>query len=280
MKFGADFAQRYGPWAVVTGASSGIGAGFAEQLAAAGINVVLTARRKERLEALGLRLQEQYSVQTRVVVADLSDSLAAATHIADSVSDLEIGLLVNNAGVEQYGSFFHGELALHQRVVDVNVSAVVALTRIFGERLLARKTGGIIFISSMTARLVPYFATYSASKSFVSSFAQLIRYELKNAGVDVLCVEPGWVESEILDRATSYVDFESLGMSTIITAAHAAESSLNRLGKSAFHTPGFWARLTGFVRSFFPPAVMISLVGPRIKAALKPELFRMVKALK
>lgn len=187
-----------GRWAVVTGASAGIGVALATQLAEGGTHLLLTARRNDRLEALASELKSRYKVQTEVCVADLAqpDAPEQIYNFAKQ-KDLAIALLVNNAGFGQYGEL--AEVAT-QRLVDmvqVNCTAVVHLTRLFVPDMIARHRGDILILASTASfQAVPYISTYAATKAFDLFFAEGLAEELKPHGIRVCALCPGSTESE------------------------------------------------------------------------------------
>ena len=144
------FKQKYGPWALVTGASSGIGEQYAKQLAAKKLNLMLVARRKERLETLAKALNTEHKIETKVIAADLAsdDGLKKVT---EETNTMEIGLLVNNAGIEDSGHFLDTPLDKALDVLDTNCKAPLVLTHHFAKKMVERKRGGILFMSSLVA---------------------------------------------------------------------------------------------------------------------------------
>lgn len=188
--------------ALVTGASAGLGGKFAELFAADGHDVVLVARDQPRLEALAERLRAK-GVAAHVVVADLA--LATAPRdIAASVSKLGLSIdyLVNNAGFGFNGTFLDLPLEKELSEIEVNCSAVVALTHIFGNQMRLRGSGRIINVASTAGfQPGPYMATYYATKAFVISFTEAVAYELQKSGVTVTCYCPGATATEFASRA-------------------------------------------------------------------------------
>ena len=178
--------------ALVTGASSGIGEQFARQLAARGHDLVLVARRAERLEALAAELP----TEAQVVACDLG---AEAASVPDRVRKLgvEVELLVNNAGFGAHGRFWESPEGRGAEMVRVNCEAVVILTRAFLPEMVRRGSGGVIVVAS-TAGMQPlaYEAVYSASKAFALSFTEALHTELRGTGVRCLAVNPGPVPTE------------------------------------------------------------------------------------
>lgn len=187
-----------GKWALVTGASAGIGEALAVELAAAGANLVLTARRQDRLEALAAKLGEDYGVQTKIVVADLEDPQAPEKIFAATEgAGIAIDVLVNNAGFGYYGEFAKGEPARQAAMVQVNCAAVVHLTNLFVPRMIARKRGDVLIVASTAAyQPVSYLATYAATKVFDRYLAEALAEEVKRHGIRVSALCPGPTESE------------------------------------------------------------------------------------
>lgn len=191
------FLSQYGPWALVTGASSGIGEEFARQLAAKGLNLVLVARRADRMQALAEQLSQQYPIETRVISLDLTDPNFLST-LTPQVEDIEIGLLVNNAGMMLNGPIHKVDLRRHQQLLALNCEAPLMLAHYYGKAMRARKQGGIIFTSSVSAFMsVPYMSHYAASKAYVLSLAESMSYEMRDANVAVQALCPGYTETEM-----------------------------------------------------------------------------------
>lgn len=191
-----DFAGRYGPWALITGASAGFGELFARRLAQRGLHVALLARRRERLEALASELEQAHGVQTRVIAADLSAPDMLETVTAQT-ADIEVGLLVNNAGFTNSGEFLDNDLDAEIRLVDVNCRAAMVLAHHFGRQMRQRGRGGIIFSASIAGfNAIPFWSNYAASKGYDLLLAEGLHDELKPHGVDVLAMCPGATHTE------------------------------------------------------------------------------------
>ena len=188
--------------ALVTGASSGLGAAFAEALARRGFDLVIVARRRERLEALADELRDRCEVAVQVLVADLTqaaDLQAIESHVA---SDAALTILVNNAGFGTIGRFAALDPDRDEAEVRLNVLALSRLTRAALPGMIARGLGGIINVSSVTALLPgPYHATYGATKAFVNSFTEALHEELHGTGVRVQALCPGFTRTEFQERA-------------------------------------------------------------------------------
>ena len=188
--------ERYGDWALITGASSGIGAEFARAFGREGISCVLTARREERLQGLADELQRAFGVMTRVVPVDLEKPDGAEQLLA-AITDLEIAVLVNNAGFGYAGRFDKQDLGRLQAMVQLNCVAPLVLTRRLLPAMQARGRGAVIITGSIAgAQPVPLNCMYSATKAFDRYFGEGLWGELQGSGVDVLVLEPGPTETE------------------------------------------------------------------------------------
>jgi len=189
--------------ALITGASAGLGAEYARLFAADKHDLVLVARRRDRLEALARELQSAHGVTARVVTADLG-ARDGASRVVDEVKrlGLEIEFLVNNAGFGTSGAFVELEVGRQLEMIQVNVAALVALTRAFLPAMVARRRGRILNVGS-TAGFPPgpFMAVYYASKAFVNSFTEALSYELRGTGVTATVSCPGATATEFADVA-------------------------------------------------------------------------------
>jgi len=187
-----------GKWALVTGASAGIGAALAKELAAGGTNLVLTARRIDRLKELAKALSATHKVRTEIFVADLADSNAPEKIFAfTKEKGIEIELLINNAGFGQYGEVPSVEKQRLLDMVQVNCGAVVHLTRLYLPEMIARRRGDVLILASTASfQAVPYISTYAATKAFDLLFAEGLAEEMKPYGIRVCALCPGSTESE------------------------------------------------------------------------------------
>jgi short-subunit dehydrogenase len=200
---GNEQGRWSGKWALVTGASAGIGWALAEQLAAGGANLILTARRRERLEELASTLREKHGIKTEVFAADLA-SPGAPDQIRTftQAKNLEIELLVNNAGFGSYGALHDSNLARQLEMIQVNCAAVVHLTRLYLPEMVARRHGDILIVASVAGfQAVPYISTYAATKAFDLLFAEGIAEEVRRHGVHVCALCPGSTTTEFREVA-------------------------------------------------------------------------------
>jgi short-subunit dehydrogenase len=183
--------QRFGPWALVTGASSGIGRAFATHLAAGGINLVLAARRLSLLDDIGRDLAQHHRIQYRAVRVDLAEPGFLHTLI-DATGDLDLGLVVSNAGDLNLGEFLATPHAALLAELRVNTEAHLSFTHHFGQVLARRGAGGILLVSSVAGiQGVPYIANYAATKSYVLSLGEAVHHELAPRGIHVTVLVPG-----------------------------------------------------------------------------------------
>ena len=192
--------STWGPWAVVTGASSGIGAEFARALAARGIHVVLVARREALLRELALDLADRHGTDHRVVVADLATPEGASRVLAET-ADLDVGLLVSNAGAGQPGAFLPADPGDLHRRLRLNVGAHLDLVHGFATRFVARGGGAVEIVSALGAvDGIAHMAHDAASKAYVASLGAGLHRELAPHGITVSVLLPGNVDTPIIDQ--------------------------------------------------------------------------------
>lgn len=231
-----NWIERYGDWAVVTGASDGIGRAMAIELAARGVSLLLVARRRDRLEAIATELRGQFGTQCRVVSADLGNSGGIDAVMAEA-AELDVGTLVAAAGFGTSGSFIRNQISTELEMIDVNCRAMVALAHYFGRRFAERKRGAIVLMSSLLAfQGVPRASNYAATKAFVQTFAEGLRIELRPYGVDVIASAPGPVRSGFEARA-------NMRLGQAADPSVVANHTLDALGRKTTVRPGGLAKL-------------------------------------
>ncbi len=194
--------QNYGPWALIAGGSEGIGLAFARELAAAGINLLLLARREEPLQLAREQLRAEHPVQVSCAAVDLT-AAGLEQQLAELTEGLDIGLLVYNAGATHGAGLFHDQaLDAARRLVELNCHGPVTLCHALGGPMRARGRGGIILVSSMSGLTGGgYVATYCASKAFDIILAESLWAELKPFGVDVLGLVAGATDTPAMARS-------------------------------------------------------------------------------
>lgn len=257
------FLQKYGSWAIVTGASNGIGKEFAIQLAKIGFNVVLVARRKALLEELSDQLENSYGIKCMSINLDLGHA-DAANILDDMTSHLDIGLIVSNAGFGTSGKLIESKIDVEKNLVDLNCRSLMELSYIFGQKFAKKNRGGIILISSLLGFVgIPSSANYAASKAFVQSFGEGFHSEMKPYNVDVLTVAPGPVHTGFAEKA-------NMNFILALSPENVAKDSINALGKKITLLPGF---LTKFLYFSLQPLLLrnlkIMVMGYVMKTMIK-----------
>src|SRR6202035_2434464 len=199
MKAALDKGQ-FGPWALVTGASSGIGREFARQIAASGINVVLVARRDALLTELGRAISQEFDVQCRTLAMDLSQEGFIAG-LADATHDIDIGLVVSNAGTGNSGEFLKLDRQMLEETLRLNTMSHLDIAHYFGRKLAERKRGGLILVGAMGAENgVPGMANDGGAKAYVHSLGEALHYEFKPLGVYVTVLAAGFTNTAVLEK--------------------------------------------------------------------------------
>ncbi len=245
----SEFHQKYGPWALITGASSGIGAEFARQLAALGMNLLLVARRETRMQTLAAQLQSIHGIQTRVLGLDLSqeDFLPA---VQAASSDIEIGLLVNNAGFSKTGKLLDQSLASDLEMLYVNGRTPLILTHTFGQQMRQRQRGGIIFVSSIASFTpIPLWTHYAATKAYGRYLAEGLADELQADNIDVLALCPGTTARTEFADVAGIDEFMALDAETVVA------DGLKQLGRKKRSIPGNFYKVGIFASRFMPSHV-------------------------
>ena len=192
--------RRFGPWAVITGASSGIGKEFARQIAAAGVHVALVARREPLLRAVGAECSQASGVEHRIIPLDLSEPDFLPV-LADATRDLDVGLVVSNAGTANPGEFLKLDRRLLQATLRLNTMAHLDITHHFGVKLAERRRGGLILVGAMGAENgIPCIANDGAAKAYVHSLGEALHYEFKPLGVYVTVLAAGFTNTPVLEK--------------------------------------------------------------------------------
>ncbi|WP_162932291.1 SDR family NAD(P)-dependent oxidoreductase [Solimonas sp. K1W22B-7] len=252
----ASFRQRYGEWAVVTGASSGIGEAFAHALAARGVRPLLVARREDELRRVAAAVQQRHGVECGWLALDLADP-AFIERLAEACAGREVGLVIGNAAHNPAGAFLDLPREALLRTLDVNDRANLLLAHAFLPAFKARGRGGLLLVGSTEGYSgSPYSACYSASKAFVLSFGEALWGELRGSGVDVLVLVPNATDTPLL--ASRNVGARKIrGMS----APAVAQTGLDHLGKGPSVVPGPLNRWTFRVLRRLPRKWLVQAVG-------------------
>lgn len=251
--------DRYGLWAVVTGASSGIGYAIAVRLAQAGLNLVLVARNQAILEQIAQDLSNQQNIEVRVLALDLAMEQSIKTLVTQT-QDLDVGLLVAAAGFGTSGPFHTSRLEQEIEMLNVNCCALLALTWHFAQRFVERRRGGIVLMSSIVGfQGAPFAAHYAATKAYVQNLAEALSVELAPLGVDVLASAPGPTQSRFADRA-------GMKMGKALAAEEVAQATLDALGRKSTALPGLLSKVLTYSLAPLPRWARVRIMGSVMKS--------------
>lgn len=228
--------NKYGHWAIITGASSGIGLELATQLVKAGFNLVINSRHLDKLQEVEKHLKSLANIDVKIVASDVSET-EGLDRIIESTQGLNVGLLIVSAGYGTSGNFINSSLHSEIDMLKVNCEALLSLTHYYSRQFVQQKRGGIILMSSMVAfQGTPYSANYAATKAYVQTLAEGLAVELKPHGVDVLAAAPGPVESGFSQRA-------NMKMSMSLTPSQVGVPILMALGRKTTVLPGLLTKI-------------------------------------
>ena len=258
------FLQRYGNWAIVAGASEGLGAEYANELARRGLNLILIARREELLQALAKQLSEKYKIRAKPLVLDLSLP-DAAEQLIERTMDFDIGLLVYNAAYSAVGPLLEHTMHEHMLELHTNIHTPYKLVYLLGQHLLQRGRGGIVLMSSLSAfQGSAYISTYAATKAFNIVLAESLWEEWRSRGVDALVCISGAVKTPNY-VASQPVRTGGLGDMTM-TPKEVVSEALDALGKQPYVIPGRMNRIASFVmRHLLPRTLAIKFMGRTLR---------------
>ena len=235
-----DFKSKYGPWALVAGASEGLGAAFAKVLAEKGINLILIARTQSKLETLAEHIKSLHSIEVNIHSADLADFNSIKS--IRSQMPKSIGLLVYNAAYSPIGYFENIKEENLEQIVEVNIKTPLLLTKLISKEMIKRRKGGIVLMSSLAGTQgSPKIATYAASKAFNAIFAEGLWNELKKHNIDVLASCAGAISTPGYKSAQNTKDAPGT-----LSPTEVATTTLNALGKAPTTIPGFTNKLAHF----------------------------------
>jgi short-subunit dehydrogenase len=257
-----EWKTRYGTWAVVAGASEGLGAAFAASLAARGQNLILIARRAPVLETLAQELRARHNVEIRTIAADLSDARFAEA-LRAAAEELEIGVGVYNAAYSVMGPLLEHSVEEALQVVDVNCRGPLRFVHALAPAMVRRQRGALVLMSSQAGfQGVPTIATYAASKAFNIVLGEGLWAELKEKGIDVLVSCAGAI------RTPNYKKTMTKEAPGALDPEEVAEQTLHALGKTQLITPGAVNKLARFfLGRLLPRATAIRIIGDSTRAA-------------
>jgi short-subunit dehydrogenase len=255
--------NKFGPWAIVTGASSGIGQEFARQLAASELNLVLIARRLPLLEALGRQLSAEFGVQYRAVEVDLSDE-GFLGKVEEATRDLDVGLLISNAGAVTFGEFLARERSTLYQGMRLNVMSHLSLAQHYGQKLAKRGRGGVLLVSSTAgAHGAPFMADYTAAKAYLLILGEALHIEFQQLGLNMTVLLPGPTDTPGVTAAG--FDADSMPMKLMSVQQCVAEGLTALNGNRATHIVG---RMNRLMAALIPRSVMRKLMGTMLAKAL------------
>lgn len=256
------------PIALITGASAGIGATFAQELASRQTDLVLVARSTDKLQQLASQLQAQHQIQVHILAHDLT-APDAATAIYNTVTEkgLTLDLLINNAGFGDYGDFAERDGDRQVKMVQLNILALVELTHKFLPGMRQRRSGSIINLASTAAfQPMPYFSVYAASKAFVLNFSEALWAENRNYGVRILAVCPGPTKTKFFKEADFPSTFSETISKNYTSPQQVVREALQALEKNRSSVvPGFSNKISANTYRFLPRQALVSLVGKVFK---------------
>lgn len=252
--------NKFGPWAIIVGASSGFGKEFAHQLAADGLNLVLVARRMNLLEDLGKSLAKEFVIQYRTIEADLAEE-SSIKKIKEATADLDIGFLIANAGGGTIGKFLSFDEEEIKSTLQLSVMAYASLVHHFGRRLEKRGKGGILLMGAMGAsHSIPYLMKDSAPRAYIETLGKGLHYELEKNGIHVTVLLPGTTQTPALDKLLHTKEFLPMKPGSLQPAVKEALLAFSKNRITII--PGLMNRL---MDRFTPGSIVSKLVGGIMK---------------
>ena len=247
---------------LITGASGGIGEEFARQLAARSENVLLVARSADKLAALCDELKGKHKVDAQFVALDLTERDATQKLFDETMRrGIEVETLVNNAGFGSMGDFTKFDIERDRSMIELNITALVALTHLYLPLMRARRGGAIINVASTAAfQAVPYMATYAATKAFVLSFSEALWEENRAYGVKVLALCPGTTDTNFFDVAHGKQPPPSITQ----TPAEVVETALRALARNKSHVVSGWANSVTIAAERLVPRSLLTRIAGRV----------------
>jgi len=255
--------------ALVTGASGGIGADIARELAALGADLVLTARSADRLEALAAELRERHDIAVAVLPADLSTPTGVEALIAAADRDHQVDILVNNAGLGLWGPFVESPWAEVERQLQVDLMALTRLTHHFAPPMKARGRGRIMNVASFLALSpCPDFAVYAAAKSYVLSLTEALDVELKKSGVRCFATCPGGTRTGFSEVAGQRLN--KVGERSLMTSAEVARLSVNKMMRGRrTYIPGWFNVISAYIVALLPRTMRPGFMSTAMRAGVE-----------
>lgn len=268
-------SKRFGPWAVVTGATDGIGKQYALELARRGINIVIISRNPEKLKNVAAEIEKQHSVKTKVVVADFSRGAEVYPHIEEELKDIPVGILVNNVGVNYDYPMPVCETSTSKvwELINVNVGAVTSMTRMLLPGMVQRGRGAVVNVSSGSElQPLPLMTIYAATKAYVRSFTHAVREEYSTKGIYIQHLAPLFVSTKINAFSQRLMDGNIL-VPDVATYARHAVSTLGR----QHNTTGYWLHGIQYTFIKVAPVWLRTRIGLHMNEQFRQEYLRNAK---
>ncbi|XP_070532673.1 inactive hydroxysteroid dehydrogenase-like protein 1 [Ptychodera flava] len=259
-----NLVTRFGPWAVVTGSTDGIGKAYAQELARAGVNIILISRSQDKLRKTARELETTFHVETLTIKADFSKGSEIYESISSQLQGKDIGILVNNVGVYDYPQYFV-DVPLEKlwQLININIGAATAMSRIVLPQMIEKRKGAIVNITANTAlHPTPQIAVYAATKTYLDFLSRAIQYECKDKGITVQSLMPSYV-------ATRMTQFTDASPSVLIPSASVyARHAVSTLGISS-RTTGYFPHTVQFWVSSMLPEWLWMWGSSRLNSAIR-----------
>ena len=263
-----SYKEKYGPWALVTGGTSGIGDAIANELASKGLNIVLVARNADALESKAAFFFFFYKVDSLSVSADLATN-EGIEKVFSATKDLTVGLLAVAAGLEVNGAFEKNDIQKELKVIQVNINATLLLTHHFSKLMVARGIGGILLVASLSGHMPnPFLSNYAGTKAYVLNFGASLYGEMKPKGVDVTVLSPGLTNTPMVQD--NGVDFSKTPMQAM-SPESVAKTGVNALGKQLIAIPGGMNKMMAFMAKHSPLQMQAKMNANMMKKALSAD---------
>lgn len=254
-----NLKEKYGSWAVVTGCTDGIGKAFSYELAKRGLNIVLISRNKEKLERVSNDIKNDYKIDTKIIMCDFTKGRCIYDDVKLLIDDLDVGILINNVGIQYSHPMYFGELPDDEiwNVLNVNLGSVVQMTKIILSKMLDKKKGAIVNLSSGSKlQPLPFMNLYAASKIFVDFFTDALREEYKNSNLTIQCLCPYYVTTKI----NHFNDRLLKNNLFVPTPSRYVKSALDTLG-IIDNTTGYWPHRLQYLFAVMCPVWIKTYVG-------------------
>ncbi|XP_023712321.1 hydroxysteroid dehydrogenase-like protein 1 isoform X2 [Cryptotermes secundus] len=267
-----DLTEKFGSWAVVTGSTDGIGKAYALELARRGVNVVLISRTQKKLDEVAAEIESKFPVKTKTIAADFSKGRPVFDIIEQELKDIPVGILVNNVGRQYTYPMYLGEVPEHELwdILNINIGATTMMTRLILPQMQKQKRGAIVNVSSGSElQPLPLMTVYAASKVFVKSFSDALRYEYQRDGIIIQHLSPLFVNTK-MNAFSHRLQQTSLFVPDATTYAR---NAINTLGK-ANTTTGYWAHGLQYFLTMIPPVWIRTYIGGLMNEIFRRDYFK------